>query len=127
MLRFGRSLSFVALVAVCLLDAGSQWLTAQSGTFPVGSYESGPFTITFKAGDNFEVTHSNGGGVTGTYKISGDQAEFTDLAGDYACPGAVGKYTWKVESEKLVFTLVDDKCDGRAEALSQPLAKKSGK
>ncbi len=126
MLKFGRSVTFLALVAVLLL-AGTQTVTAQSGKFPVGSYESGPFTITFKEGGSFEVAHSGGGGVKGTYKISGDKAELTDVEGDYACPDFVGKYTWKVEAEKLVFTIVEDNCEGRAGALSMPLTKKSAK
>ncbi len=126
MLKFGRYVTFLSVVVVLLL-AGAPAVTAQSGKFPVGSYEIGPFTITFKEAGSFEVTHSSGGGVTGTYKISGDKAEFTDVAGDFACPDSVGKYTWKVEAEKLVFTLIEDSCDGRAEVFSNPLPKKSAK
>ena len=125
MVKFGRSVTLLAFVLVLLL--ASPAVTAQSGKFPVGSYESGPFTITFKEGGSFEVLHSSGAGVKGTYKISGDNIEFTDVEGDFACPDAVGKYTWKVEAEKLVLTLVSDPCDGRAQALSMPLAKKGGK
>ncbi len=121
MLRFSCSLMIMALVFVV---AGAQSVSAQSGKFPVGSYESGPFTITFKDGGSCEVAHSSGGGVRGTYKIEGDEIEITDAEGDFACPEAVGKYTWKVEGEKLVLTLVGDPCDGRAEALSMPLTKK---
>ena len=125
MVKFGRLVTLLAFVLVLLLAAPA--VTAQSGKFPVGSYESGPFTITFKEGGSFEVLHSSGAGVKGTYKISGDNIEFTDVEGDFACPDAVGKYTWKVEAEKLVLTLVSDPCDGRAQALSMPLAKKGGK
>jgi len=124
MLKFGCSVTFLVLVFVL---GGTQILNGQSVRFPVGSYESGPFTITFKDDGNFEVAHSGGGGVKGTYKVSGDTVELTDVEGDFACPDAVGKYTWKVEAEKLVMTLVGDPCDGRAQALSMPLTKKSAK
>jgi len=126
MQKLARSLTFVAFVVVLML-AGTGSVAAQSEKFPVGTYESGPFTIAFKDGGAFEVTHSGGGGVKGTYKLSGDQAELTDLEGDFACPDAVGKYTWKVENERLVMSLIDDKCDGRAQALSMPLTKKTAK
>jgi len=126
MQKLARSLTFVAFVVVLML-AGTESVVAQSEKFPVGTYESGPFTIAFKDGGAFEVTHSNGGGVKGTYKLSGDQAELTDLEGDFACPDAVGKYTWKVDADKLAFTVIDDQCEGRAEVFSQPLAKKSSK
>jgi len=126
MLRFERLVTFLALVLGLVL-AGTQSVSAQSDKFPVGSYESGPFTITFKDGGGFEVVHSSGAGVKGTYKVSGETIELTDVEGEYACPDAVGKYTWKVETEKLVMNLVEDPCDGRTQALSMPLAKKAGK
>jgi len=126
MVKFSRSVIFLSFVALLVL-AGAPSVTAQSSKFPVGSYESGPFTIIFKDGGNFEVAHSSGGGVKGTYKVSGDQVEVTDVEGEFACPDAVGKYTWKVEGEKLVMNIVADPCDGRAEAFSIPLKKKGGK
>ncbi len=126
MLKLFRPVTFLAFVIMLLL-ASTQSVTAQSSKFPVGAYESGPFTITFKDGGDFEVLHSSGGGVKGTYKISGDNIDFTDVEGDFVCPDAVGKYSWKVEGEKLVLNLVGDPCDGRAQALSMPLTKKSGK
>jgi hypothetical protein len=122
MLRFARSVTLLTFVLVLLLTFPT--VTAQSGKFPVGSYESGPFAITFKDGDSYEVVHSSGAGVKGRYKISGDTIELADVEGDYACPDAVGKYTWKVEDEKLLMNLVADPCEGRAQALSMPLTMK---
>jgi len=126
MLKFGRSVRFLAIVAVLML-AGTGSVAAQSDKFPVGTYESGPFTISFKDGGVFQVTHSSGAGVTGTYKLSGDEVEVTDTGGDFACPDGTGKYSWKVENEELLMSLISDKCDGRAEAFSMPLKKKAAK
>ncbi len=107
--------------------AGSIAGRARTGDFPLGTYQSGPFTFTFEDGGTFRVLHSSGTGVTGTYKITGDQIEFNDQDGEIVCQDSAGKYTWKQDHDSLTFTLVDDACDGRIEALtSKPLVKKKG-
>jgi len=124
MANFRGSAPF-ALALVFFL-AGSVGAAAQTGDFPIGSYQGGPFTITFEEGGAFRVMHSSGAGVTGTYKISGDQIEFTDQEGELVCQGSAGKYKWKLGRDSLIFSVVDDACDGRTEALtSEPLVKKS--
>lgn len=127
MAKFFRSVTLVLLVVVLLLAGAPVVIAQESGKFPAGTYESGPFTVTFKDGGKFEVAHSAGGGVTGTYKVTGDKFEVTDEGGDFACPDTVGKYTWKVEAEKLVMTIIDDACEGRAQVFSMPLPKKGAK
>lgn len=127
MVKSSRILTSWALVLALLLAGAPVVIAQQSDTFPIGSYESGPFTLIFKEGSAFEVVHSGGGGVKGTYKVTGNEVEITDQDGDFACPDAVGKYKWKVENEKLVMTIVDDPCEGRAQAFSMPLAKKAAK
>jgi len=88
MANFRSSRPF-ALALVFFL-AGSVGAAAQTGEFPFGSYQGGPFTFTFEEGGAFRVVHSSGAGVTGTYKISDDQIEFTDQYGDLVCQGSMG-------------------------------------
>ncbi len=119
-----RSSATFALTLVFFL-AGSVGSAAQKSDFPLGTYQSGPFTFTFEEGGTYRVKHSSGAGVTGTYKISGDKIEFTDQDGELMCQESSGKYAWKLDHDSLVFSVVDDTCDGRKEALtSKPLVKK---
>ncbi len=121
-----RSSAPVALTFMFIL-AGGIGVGAQTGDFPLGTYQADPFTITLEQGGTFRVVHSSGAGVTGTYKVSGDKIEFTDQEGDLVCQGSTGKYTWKADHDSLIFSIVDDVCDGRAEALtSKPLVRKKG-
>ncbi len=121
-----RGYAPVSLTLVFLV-AASIGVVAQTGDFPLGTYQAEPFTISFSERGAFRVVHSSGATVTGTYKVSGDQIEVTDQDGDLVCPGSVGKYKWKQDHDSLIFSIVDDACDGRAEALtSKPLVKKEG-
>ncbi len=122
-----RQSSTIFIATLAFLLAGGVGAAARTGDFPFGTYESDPYTITIEEGGAYRVTHSSGVGVTGTYKISGDQIELTDQSGDIVCPGAAGKYKWKQDGESLIFSVVDDACDGRVEALtSKPLTRKKG-
>ncbi len=123
MCRGSAALLVLALVLTGAVIAGA---VSQNAEFPVGSYQSDPFTITFQEGGAFRVLHSSGAGVNGTYKISGDRIELTDKDGEFACQGPVGTYTWKADDNKLIFTVVEDECDGRRQALtSRALVRKS--
>lgn len=120
-----RSCATFPLTLVLFLAGSAGW-AAPAGDFPIGAYQSGPFTFTFEEGGAFRVKHSNGAGVTGTYKVSGDKIEFTDRDGELVCPDSSGKYVWKLDGDSLLFSVVDDACDGRREALtSKPLVKKN--
>ncbi len=98
---------------------------AQTGDFPLGTYECGPFIIAFEQGGTFRVAHSGGGGVTGVYRVTGNQIEVSDRDGELACQDSDGKYTWKLDHGNLILSVIDDACSARAEALtSKPLVKK---
>ncbi|GEM_PF-1985528 len=110
-------------VLVLALFLGSAVVSAQAQKFPAGSYQSGPFMFVIEEGGSYRVAHTDGRGVTGTYKVSGDRIDLTDQGGELACDG-LGKYSWKTDGEALVFSLVEDPCDGRTQALtSGPLVK----
>lgn len=93
-------------------------LAGETGGIPVGSYQSGPFTVTIQEDGTYRVVHANGGAITGTYKVAGNQIEVTDQGGDFACFDGAGKYSWKVEGDKLFFSVVEDPCNGRNRTLT---------
>ncbi len=113
-----RSSACFSLLVVFALLVSIPVLAADPQKLPTGSYQSGPFTFILEEGGTFRVTHANGGGVTGNYKVSGNQVEITDQGGEFVCNAGVGKYTWKAEGETLIFTLIEDPCDGRTQALT---------
>ncbi len=119
-----RCLASPTLTLVVFLSV-STVSSAQTGDLPLGTYESGPFTITFEQGGTFRVTHSSGAGVTGVYRVTGNQLEISDRDGELACQDSDGKYTWKLDQGNLILSVIDDACSARAEALtSKPLVKK---
>ncbi len=121
-----RGTATFAVLTLAFLLVGSVGSAAQTGDFPLGTYYSSPFTFTFEEGGAYRVKHASGAGVTGTYKISGDKIEFADQDGELMCQESSGKYTWKLDRDSLIFSAVDDACDGRKEALtSKPLVKKN--
>ena len=53
-------------------------------------------------------------GLTGNYKIVGNEITFTDPE----CEGIEGKYQYEVDAQILKFTIIDDECEGRGTILS---------
>jgi hypothetical protein len=109
-------------IAVFLLVAGLSGARAQSlvntnwKTF-IGVGVSDTLTLHIRADSSF-VTNTMGTVVVkSTCKIAGDTMTLTDYDGEYACPGQVGKYKVAQTGDMLVFTLIEDACDGRAGAL----------
>lgn len=92
---------------------------ADTAGLPVGSYQSGPFTVTIAADGTYRVVHAGGGAITGIYKVTGNQIEVTDQGGDFACFDGAGKYSWKAEGDKLLFSLTEDPCQGRSRVLAE--------
>jgi hypothetical protein len=63
--------------------------------------------------------------VTGNYQINNQELILEDVSGENACIGDIGKYTYKVEGDKLMLTVVSDDCSGRKGMMSSvPHAKK---
>ncbi len=64
--------------------------------------------------------------VVGNYQINDAQELILrDTSGDKACIGDVGKYTYKVEDDKLMLRVVSDDCFGRKNIMSAlPYGKK---
>lgn len=112
--------AFRRLLPLCAIVLAAA--AAAQGTFPAGS--------TFSSGDGqgntIATTFDSTGGmwvyVNGqefgsySYTVKGDELELKEVSipADYSCGAVVGKYKWKVENERLVYTLVEDPCSDRA-------------
>jgi hypothetical protein len=117
-------------LTVFLLVAGLSRTNAQSlintnwKTY-IGGEVNDTLVLHIKTDSSF-VTNSMGTVVVRSVcKISGDTLSLTDYDGEYACPSVTGRYKVAQPGEMLVFTLVDDPCDGRANALPNTKWKKA--
>ena len=78
-------------------------------------------TITFHIqSDSSFVTSSRGEVLVQTNcKITGDVLTLTDQStGEYSCPDATGKYKINLSGDSFTLTLIEDPCEGRAQALN---------
>ena len=78
-------------------------------------------TITFHIQSDYSfVTTSRGEVLVQTNcKITGDVLTLTDQStGEYSCPDATGKYKINLSGDSFTLTLIEDPCEGRAQALN---------
>jgi hypothetical protein len=78
-------------------------------------------TIHIKKDSSYATTGTGDVVVRSACKLSGDTIAFTDVDGQYACPNATGKYKVSLsdDANTMTLTLIDDSCDGRANALNK--------
>jgi len=87
------------------------------------AYFAEPFndTLTFHIkSDSSFVTLSTGEVLVQTScKMTGDTLSLTDYStGQYSCPDATGKYKINLSGDSFTLTLIEDPCEGRAQALN---------
>jgi len=72
-------------------------------------------TISFSTDGTLTVDFASDGtvDVESTYTMDGDIISFSDTSDKSPCYGKVGKYHMKVESDKIIASLVEDPCDAR--------------
>jgi hypothetical protein len=78
-------------------------------------------TLHIKTDSSFVTNGTGEAVVRSVCKISADTLCFTDYDGQYACPNATGKYkiTLNDDASALTLTLIEDPCDGRANAINK--------
>lgn len=110
--------AFLFFFAAALLSrADAQSLLNTNWRAYIADPVNDTLVLHIKADTSFVTDRSGSTVVRSIYKISGDTLSMTDLDGAYACPSMTGKYKVAQTGDQLVFTLVDDPCDGRAGAL----------
>ncbi|HJZ67080.1 MAG TPA: hypothetical protein VKF81_02960 [Blastocatellia bacterium] len=106
------------LVVLAAIAAATRAQELKKATY---SASAGGDKWSIKYDDAGKVTVSRNGEVLveSTYKVVKDELEVRDEKGALACaPEQTGKYKWKMEGKRLVFTKVEDQCEGRATALT---------
>jgi hypothetical protein len=90
--------------------------------FPTGDFTNGEFTITFTSDQRYFFKHKDTILVEGSYIISDDKIILTDKSGTVACTEpatAVGRYGWKYDNERVIFSKIEDNCEGRISNLTK--------
>ena len=114
------------LVGLALLLAAVPAIPLQAAEFPKGSFvatspRGEKITLKFEDKDKFSLNGEDGKVlVAGSYKVTKTQIEFTDETGPLAAKDAKhGKYEWKIESDKLSFSKIEDDSEGRSKGLTR--------
>src|SRR5689334_22305250 len=117
-----KSALFFGLTLLLILPA----VQLQAAEFPKGSFwalspRGEKVTLKFEEKDKFTLKGEAGNVmVAGTYKVGKNQIEFTDETGPMAAKDAKpGNYEWKLESDKLTFSKIEDESDGRSKGLTR--------
>jgi hypothetical protein len=89
--------------------------------FPVGSYDSDAFTLTFDTTGTFHYLKGDRLMVEGKYVVHDSTVSVTDEKGIDACVGAQrnpGTYRWQLVRSALWFRTVSDPCPDRIRGLA---------
>ena len=111
-------LSLTLLAATALLSrADAQSFANTNWKAYIGDPVNDTLVLHIKADSSFVTDRTGTAVVRSVFKMSGDTLSLTDFDGEYACPSMTGKYKVAQTGDQLVFTLIDDPCDGRAGTL----------
>ncbi len=89
--------------------------------FPLGTYDSDAYTLTFETGGTFRYVKGDRLMVQGRYTVQDTTISITDETGPDACVGAdrnPGTYYWRVVRRAVWFRLVQDRCPDRIRGLA---------
>ncbi len=96
-------------------------LAGAAGSFPVGSYDSDAYTLTFDTTGTFFYMRDTSLMVQGTYMVHDTTIAVTDVKGRDACVGAgrnPGLYRWDLEGGDLRFRTIHDPCPERIQGIA---------
>lgn len=96
--------------------AASQGNTHPLGTFSANDPEGNTIALTFDSAGGLWVYANGEAYGSSSYKATGDEVEFREVSapGENSCGGAVGRYKFKLEENRLIYTLVSDTCEIRS-------------
>jgi hypothetical protein len=115
-----KTICLFTAVTFCLTLSG----TARAEDFPKGTFTNkGPdgatWSIKFDGKGKASVNREDMEMVTIEYKVTKDQIVFDKEEGQIAEKEVgPGTYKWKLDGKKLSFTKVEDKSEGRSQALT---------
>ena len=106
-------------LALGLMASGALVFAAKG--FPIGSYDSEGYNLTFATHGTFRVLKGDRLMVDGEYAVKGAEISLTDKSGIDACTGPdrnPGTYRWKLDGGALVFSTIHDPCNDRIRGLT---------
>jgi len=89
--------------------------------FPVGSYDSDAYTLTFDTTGTFRYVKGDQLMVQGKYVVHDSTVVLTDERGPDACVGGdrnPGSYRWELVRSALWFRLIHDPCPDRVRGVA---------
>ena len=111
---------------ISLLAATLAVSAASAADFPAGTYAASGITLNFDGKGHFRGSQKDAVVVEGSYNVKGDQLEFADKSGPWACPAEqTGTYGWKPNGETLTFSKIADACNERVQSLTTHSWKKA--
>jgi imidazolonepropionase-like amidohydrolase len=112
-----RALSLLSLTILAYAPIAC----AQQPSSPLeGRFRSGRIQVEFDAENRYRFTIGDVEGLAGSLTLRGDTMTMRDDRGRVACIGVEGTYRFALASDTLRFTLIEDTCEGRRNALAQP-------
>jgi len=110
-------IGFLFIAGACKLQAQSLANTSWKTFVTAGLNDT--LTMHFTSSDSSYVTLSSGEVVVrSVWKMSRDTITIRDYDGQYACQGQDGIYKLTITSDDILYTLINDACDGRAGAIN---------
>ena len=107
----------IFLAAAVLSRADAQSLVNTNWKAYIADPVNDTLVLHIKADTSFVTDRTGTSVVRSVCKISHDTLSLDDFDGQFACPSQVGKYKIAITGDQLVFTLIEDPCDGRSGAL----------
>jgi hypothetical protein len=111
----------VTLVGVFLIGSFALASGIPKGTYTVKTNDGAIWELTLDGKGKFKVTRNGGDAVGGKYKETKGEIEFTDEEGIYAEKNdstKTGTYHWKLNDNKIDFTIIKDQAEGRSSTLT---------
>lgn len=121
-LPVGRQRNALLLaIALFFTAAGAAIPAVQGNSHPLGTFsandpEGNTISLTFDSAGGLWVYANGEAYGSSTYKATGDEVEFREVnsPNETACGSVVGRYKWKLEENRLIYTLVSDSCEIRS-------------
>ncbi len=113
-----RAATLLAGAAMALTACGT---SARTTAFPLGSYDSDAYTVSFEPSGTFRYLRGDQLMVQGQYLTHDSTVSLTDQEGPDACVGAEhnpGIYIWSAVGDTLQFRMIQDPCPDRIRGLA---------
>ena len=105
--------------ATAATAAFTQGSTHPLGTFSASDPEGNTIALTFDSAGGLWAYVNGESYASYTYKATGDEFEIKEVSApsESSCGNVAGRYKWKLEENRLIYTVVSDSCELRSNYL----------